>query len=387
MPSFKQLWAKTSAQNDLLWHPLVLHLLDVSIVADAVLVREPKQTRDRMAEILELPWEHARPWLLLLIACHDLGKACPGFQCKWGRATELLSQGGLRIPPGVRTNVNHAFVSQVALTALLADLQWPAELATLAADAVGCHHGERAAPTILSDLDGNRKLMGDRGWEDARRNLFNALREVLNSQAIPRKEKLTGPDFMLLSGLTSFADWIGSNEDWFPYGTADDCDDLKAWWTRRRVRAEQALDVIGWEPRSPLSPRSRPFEEIFHFAPRPLQKAVAKAAQEASTPCILLVEGPMGEGKTEAAFYAHLELQRRFGHRGLYVALPTKATGNAMFARTLEFLCCWGTNQCLDLQLLHGATLLVNAGEKAWRLSVEKRGAGDERRLYCNSGF
>ena len=66
----------------------------------------------------------------------------------------------------------------------------------------------------------------------------------------------------------------------------------------------------------------------------------------------------MGEGKTEAAFFAHLELQRRFGHRGLYVALPTKATGNAMFARTLEFLRSQGPGRSLDLQLLHGATLL-----------------------------
>ena len=75
-------------------------------------------------------------------------------------------------------------------------------------------------------------------------------------------------------------------------------------------------------------------------------------------PGILLVEAPMGEGKTEAAFYAHLELQRRFGHRGMYVALPTKATGNAMFLRTLKFLRKHGTDRKLDLQLLHGATLL-----------------------------
>ncbi len=46
----------------------------------------------------------------------------------------------------------------------------------------------------------------------------------------------------------------------------------------------------------------------------------------------------MGEGKTEAAFFAHLELQRRLGHRGLYVALPTKATGNAMFEMAMQFL-------------------------------------------------
>ena len=358
MASFKQLWAKTSAEGNVRWHPLILHLLDVSAVADVVLTREPRQTRERMADIIGLPWAKARPWLLVMIACHDLGKACPAFQCKWERTTELLSQCGLRIPPGVRTNVNHAFVSQLALAALLTDLQWPAELADLVADAVGCHHGERATPTTLNDLDGNRKVMGDRDWAAVRRDLFNALLTVFSPQTIPAKKRLTGPDFMLLSGLTSFADWIGSNEDWFRYGIPEDCDDLNTWWTRRRDRAEQALDTIGWEPRCPLSPRALRFEDAFPFVPRPLQQAVAKATKEVSSPCILLVEAPMGEGKTEAAFFAHVELQRRFGHRGLYVALPTKATGNAMFARTLEFLRCRGPGRSLNLQLLHGATLL-----------------------------
>ncbi len=58
---------------------------------------------------------------------------------------------------------------------------------------------------------------------------------------------------MLLSGLTSFADWIGSNEEWFAFGTPEDCDDLEGWFQKRRVHAEQALDAIGWGSRTPLS--------------------------------------------------------------------------------------------------------------------------------------
>jgi CRISPR-associated endonuclease/helicase Cas3 len=318
-----------------------------------------------MAEIIGLPWEQARSWLLVLIACHDIGKACPGFQSKWEGVTELLSKCGLRIPPGVEKKCNHAFVSQVALAALLKERQWPEELANLVADAVGCHHGERASNTDLNRLEHDRKVMGDNGWSTVRQDLFNVLLEVFKPQSIPSKQKLTGPDFMLLSGLTSFVDWIGSNEDWFPFGTLDDCDDLDAWWILRREQAEKALDAIGWELRCPLSPRTQSFEDTFHFVPRlvprPLQQAVAKAVQAVKSPCILLVEAPMGEGKTEAAFYAHLELQRRFGHRGLYVALPTKATGNAMFERTLDFLRHQGAGRQLDLQLLHGATLLNDA--------------------------
>ena len=77
------LWAKTSLSLEDRWHPLILHLLDVAAVAEALLEREPASSRQRMADVLGLGWAAARPWLLLLVACHDLGKACPGFQCKW----------------------------------------------------------------------------------------------------------------------------------------------------------------------------------------------------------------------------------------------------------------------------------------------------------------
>lgn len=352
------IWAKTSKSDNAAWHPLILHMLDVAASVDAILFREPETTRQRLAEVLGLEWESARPWLLLLTACHDLGKACPGFQVKWEKGMQLLSCNGLRIPPGVDTSVNHAYVSQVALADLLQGLNWSFDLANLAADAVGCHHGERANPRTIENLSGDRKVM-DQGWIDARRGLFEAMRDVFQPSSLPAKTILSGPDFMLLSGLTSFADWIGSNEEWFTFGDPTDCNNLPAWWARRRAQAERALDAIGWQARMPLSVSEQSFSHVFaDLSPRPLQRAVAEVVRDVPEPCIILVEAPMGEGKTEAAFYAHLELQRRFGHRGLYVALPTKATGNAMFERTLEFLQLLKPDRTLDLQLVHGATLL-----------------------------
>lgn len=346
------IWAKTGKPGDDRWHPLILHILDVAASADAILAREPESTRSRIADILNMQWEEARPWLLLVIACHDLGKACPGFQCKW---KNLSGMDAGRSP---NTEINHAFVSQIELEVLLMDRGWPDELAVLVADAVGCHHGERASPNTLDHLMADRRALGKSEWTEARRSLFEALLGVFKPGKAPIKEKLSGPDFMLLSGLTSFADWIGSNEDWFIFGTLQDCDDLEGWFQKRRVRAEQALDAIGWEPRTPLSLEPKSFEQVFKFPPRPLQQAVADVVADLKEPAILLVEAPMGEGKTEAAYFAHLEMQRRFGHRGLYVALPTKATGNAMFKRTLKFLRDQGSDRKLDLQLLHGGTLL-----------------------------
>jgi len=259
------------------------------------------------------------------------------------------------------TSVNHAFVSQVELRRLLIEFGWPEDAADLAAEAVGCHHGERASPREIERIESNpfKSTLGKPEWRAARRAIFEALIEAFAPSEPPTKPTLAGPDFMLLAGLTSFADWIGSNEEFFPFGTPDDCTDLHGWFEKRRKHnAEAALDQTGWLPRLPLAKTHHTFDAVFGFTPRPLQQAVADALDSINQPAVLLVEAPMGEGKTEAALYAHLELQRRLGHRGLYVALPTKATGNAMFARVLKFLRSQDCDRPLDLQLLHGGALL-----------------------------
>lgn len=373
--ALRNLWAKTSREEGDRWHPLILHMLDVAASAEALLHREPESTRSRMGAILGLPWELARPWLLFLVACHDLGKACPGFQCKW----QNLS--GLDAGRSPNTDINHAFVSQIELGSWLIDQGWPDQLAELVADAVGCHHGERAAPSILNHLMGDQRATGKPGWRDVRHGLIENLLDVLKPTTRPTKETLSGPDFMLLSGLTSFADWIGSNEEEFPFGRPADCSDLNAWFESRRTRAERALNAMGWGHRTPLTQEPKSFTDVFGFAPRPLQQTVAEALTELEAPAILLLEAPMGEGKTEAAFFAHLELQRRFGHRGLYVALPTKATGNAMFTRTLKFLRDQGIKRNLDIQLVHGGALLNNAFQ-----DLKVSGIWDEKEGQVRAG-
>lgn len=350
VPSSLPFWGKTDRQGQ--WHPLILHLLDVAACADAVLAREPQSTRDRLAAVLGLDWGCAWPWLLLLIACHDLGKCCPGFQCKWKNLS------GLNAGPSPDTTVHHAFVSQVELPPWLVELGWQEDAADLVADAIGCHHGERASANTLAVLEGNHRALGKAEWRKARRALFDVLVAVFAPTDPPTKPTLTGPDFMLLAGLTSFADWIGSNEQYFPFGTPAQCADPSGWFEQRRRCAETALDEIGWLPRLPLADAPRAFPEVFGFTPRPLQQALVDALTHIERPSVVLIEAPMGEGKTEAALYAHLELQRRFGHRGLYVALPTKATGNAMFDRVLKFLRSQNCDRPLDLQLLHGSALL-----------------------------
>jgi CRISPR-associated endonuclease/helicase Cas3 len=86
----------------------------------------------------------------------------------------------------------------------------------------------------------------------------------------------------------------------------------------------------------------------------------------------------MGSGKTEAALYASLMLQNQVGHRGFYVALPTQATGNAMFERVgQKFLSKLGYTQPPDLQLIHGAALLDHRFEQM-RLQIGEEAKADQ---------
>jgi len=60
-----------------------------------------------------------------------------------------------------------------------------------------------------------------------------------------------------------------------------------------------------------------------------MAKVLDQLGQE---PGLVVIEAPMGEGKTEAGFSC------AFGRRGLYVAMPTQATSNALMGRMGQFL-------------------------------------------------
>lgn len=164
-----------------------------------------------------------------------------------------------------------------------------------------------------------------------------------------------------LAGLTSTADWIASNPDWFPLGERHD--DLQSYYDDARRLAAAALDAAGWRIGEVLLTESATTADLLGRVrgqatePRPLQAKGDELLQSARGPSLLLVEAPMGEGKTELAFLAHLRLQAANDHRGLYVALPTQATGNALFTRTQQFL--KGFVACpTDIQLVHGGAAM-----------------------------
>jgi CRISPR-associated helicase Cas3 len=151
-----------------------------------------------------------------------------------------------------------------------------------------------------------------------------------------RDAPLSQPVQAALTGLVIVADWIASSEELFPYILdSGDADRLHTGW--------ELLDLpLPWLPVAPPSDVDELFAARFELpdgaTPRPVQYTVAELAETMPIPGMMIVEAAMGEGKTEAALAAVEILARRTNASGCYLALPTRATSDAMFGRMLSWL-------------------------------------------------
>jgi CRISPR-associated endonuclease/helicase Cas3 len=180
---------------------------------------------------------------------------------------------------------------------------------------------------------------------------------------------------MLLAGLTSVADWLGSAEEHFPF--AGGGVDVAAYAPASRRRAREVLRAAGWAGWGGAAAPAE-FQEMFGFDPRPLQQRVVEKAAGLTGPGLVLVEAPMGEGKTEAALFLADHWRRLLGQDGLYVALPTQAASNQMFGRVRDFLEARRPAERLNLHLLHGQALLSDEYQRLRLAAVyDERGPGE----------
>jgi CRISPR-associated endonuclease/helicase Cas3 len=362
LSQWPQLWAKTSqdwtngTSAPRHYHPLLYHMLDVAAVAGLVWDHcLGPEVRNRLDYSLG---SEARTHIVFLAGAHDLGKASPGFQKK---VPELAEKCGLHFSKNDQ-NRPHGFISAHILKEVLD----PAS--TVLAQIAGGHHG--VFPTS-AELRMGRDTLGDSGWNVARRMLIQEFAETvgfdLKQKAQARSEIADPAVVPILAGFISVVDWIGSNQDFFP--CAAECGTplrigAPDYWTKAQEQAREALETLGWLPAPSFAGEAR-FDTVFsRFVPNALQAAAITLASKQTSPYLMIVEAPMGQGKTEAALHAaDMAMCRGFG-RGMYIAMPTQATGNAMFRRVLDdYLKERGHKGKLNLQLVHGDALLAQAKE------------------------
>lgn len=352
-------WAKSGDPHG---HGLLAHMLDVAAVAEAIIRRESARTRQWVAGSFGVSLDCAPRWMAALSGLHDFGKGIPGFQAKWLEGQRADESAGLCFRAASLNVDRHDLASAVLLPRELLRLFPGSQWIRAASQAVGAHHGYFGRN---HELSGAKPFFEGSDWSAARARLIDAYIDTLQPGAPPTVQQISLPAAAWLAGLTSVADWIGSNLDWFPPGERADL--LAEHYARAAELAERALNDIGWPGFLPLLAENAETDALIGrvlgrksepVVARPLQQAADRLMDSASGPALIIVEAPMGEGKTELAFLAHLRLQAANGHRGLYVALPTQATGNAMFDRTLAFLKGFSPDIHLDIQLAHGGAML-----------------------------
>ena len=135
-----------------------------------------------------------------------------------------------------------------------------------------------------------------------------------------------------LAGLAVAADWLGSGRRWFQPVVAAEHQDLHRYWHEIALpRARQAANDAGLLA-SPVSP-ARGLVHLFPgLSARPLQ-SWSETVPIPEGPVLFTIEDATGSGKTEAALVLAHRLMGTGHADGLFFALPTMATANAMYAR------------------------------------------------------
>lgn len=352
------LWAKSDAGGSP--HSLVAHLLDAAAVARLIWDRYLAERVCRQVNAAAAGRGH--DLFVLLAAWHDLGKATPAFQSQPGAPkawSALARAAGLESTMGSSMPFRHQEASALIAKRLLASSgvegwEWLPPL-------LEGHHGRygrRPAPPKDS-------LHGGPAWVAAQDELGRLVAERLDIDLDDRwsLQTPTRGVQLALGGFVVMADWIASSNLFAGIGFADQSA------SAARARAESTWGQLGlgagWRP-GKLMAGPEQFSERFGFVGRPLQAAVAEVAASCSTPGLLVIEAPMGEGKTEAALAAAEILSRRFGCSGLLFAMPTQGTTDAMYHRVSEWMA--AVDNEVRVTLLHGKAIL----NEEWRAALQR---------------
>ncbi len=311
-----------------------------------------------------------------LAALHDLGKISPGFQRKceaW-----LEDNGLMKVARNgcwdTAMESDHGKVSHSAIQDFLVQQGTSRNSAQYLSTILGAHHGKMKfypnprgikPPRIKQITENNSGIE----WNDERQKNAQQLWRYFSAECSLIDIADESPALWWLAGLTSVADWIGSDERFFP-------PDLRTGDKDVPNLALNALDAIGFQPSQLV--RNLSFHDLFHDSGRPEIEWVPNEMQEktlatVSGPGVYVIEAPMGMGKTEAALWAAYRLLLCSKATGIYFALPTQMTSNRIHLRMNEFLRRI-SKEASPSRLIHGNSWLMEADCAIHPAATERQG-------------
>jgi CRISPR-associated endonuclease/helicase Cas3 len=348
----KSLWAKSPSKfvktqwPEESWLPLYVHMSDAVAVAKLLWDRwVPIGTKKIISENLE----RGRKIFIFLAMVHDLGKATPAFQIKVEELGIRLEKYGLKLPWTLSSpnEIPHALASHsILLNYLINEESFEKDIAETYAVILGGHHGTSPETHKLNELKSwnNNTGFNDDKWLSIQNELVEyAISESGIEFELIKEEELSIPAQAVLTGLVIMTDWIASDDNLFPYiypgfprQVPSDEIALDAWsvlnlpisWTAENVWDLSFVDELFLKR----------FEVPENASLRPIQESLVKALNTNNAPGIVVIEAPMGEGKTEAALMAAEIMATYTGRGGVFLALPTQATTDGLFSRIRKWV-------------------------------------------------
>lgn len=312
-------------------HPALWHMLDVAAVAKVLVPLGPLHP-------LRPEWQQA---LLFLVALHDCGKISMTFRDQIDRGTA---------PSTHNRHWQLSFRILKTHDALIGNLLGgDATARALLYAAVSGHHGRPPSPHRDHDI-----AVGHEGFAAAA-EAIRSIAALFPSASLEGIDETTAVRLSwLLSGTTVEADWIGSNEEWFPFASPHLS--VREYWAaacRNAVMAVSSAGLSGSRPAKadPARIVGRPL--------RPMQQAAAYLSLP-DGPTLAVIEDATGAGKTEAALILAQRMLAAGKGRGIYFALPTMASAEAMFERMRPMILRFFEG-APSLALLHGRRQLSDA--------------------------
>jgi CRISPR-associated endonuclease/helicase Cas3 len=365
------LWGKSAERAGGCKNLLLQHLLDTAAVAermwDGFLAPSTRAWVDDVAGGAG----RGRVLFAWLCGVHDVGKATPAFQRMWPEGAAGVRAAGLGwhepTLAGGKRRWRHDRAGAHLLRRLLPEAGWAGEQVAWVWPLVAGHHGAFPGPgTVPPPKQGRGQHAGGDTWELVQEALLRRFTAEVTGGADPgavAPARVPSRAAQLhLSGLIVMADWIASDEQHFP--GVDDLGAVSLEGARRRATvAWGALRIRGgW---SGLAvPEQQDFARRFAGQePRASQRMVMEAARRMPGPGLLVVEAPMGEGKTKAALMAAEILAARFGADGVFVGMPTQATSDPMYGQVRAWVEAVGGELADQVALLHGKRMF----NREWR--------------------
>ncbi len=342
-------------------HDLIAHVLDVAAVVKLLI--HDHLTKNSRATLLEsFPGYSVEPVIQLvcfLAGLHDIGKGTPWFQARHQPTLQALVTMGYAFRG---SNQPHAFLSQYLIPSILLQI-WPEwrdsqKWLNRVGKLLGGHHG-----LFCASFTPPRRDLGDGKWDHTRLEIVRTIAQVLqiDSSVQPTIEYTSDRFNVTFAGLVTIADWIGSQQDFFPFVPI--IDDPSSYWRTSQEQARHALDKMGWRTHRPVAVSNqldRYFPDAKDPVWRPVQEIVKRALPDKPAASLIIVEDSTGGGKTEASWLAAETDWHRLEQAGLYIGMPTMATSNAMHKRLQEYLASSYPDEVVNLQLAHSLATLDN---------------------------